>query len=339
MRVLITGDAGFIGGHLTRELLEHGYEVEGHDKPDGDLRQPGVFATHLDACEPDLVIHLAAQVGRLFGEQDLTHTIESNVTMTALLARACGERGVPVLYASSSEVYGDRGTYNCHEAGGCVLPHNLYGLSKRVGEELLQLYASDGLRIVRLSMPAGAGAPPGAGRRALDTFLWQAHHRMPLTVHRGAERSWCHVADAVAGIRLVLESGLRLEQRGSRGYGIFNIGRDDKPVSMEALARMCCDIAGAPYDLIEVVDPPKAQTVVKRLSTKKLRGLGWWPTRDLEDIIVDTYNWVQGFDADGRETYAGGPWRCRNCGHVSKTFHSYCRHCPAEAQAGLERVA
>ena len=298
VKALITGDAGFIGRHLSLKLENHGYEVEGHDWPDGDLTRPGVFSTHLDACEPDLVIHLAAQVGRLFGEQDLTHTIQSNVTMTALLARACGERGVPVLYASSSEVYGDRGIYNCHEAGDCMLPSNLYGLSKRVGEEVLQLYAPDGLRIVRLSMPAGPGAPPGVGRRALDTFLWQAHHRMPLTVHRGAERSWCHVADTVAGIRLVLESGLR-DYRHNRGHGIFNVGRDDKPVSMEALARMCCDIADAPYDLIEVVDPPKAQTVVKRLSTAKLRRLGWWPARELPEILADTYEWIQHFDADG----------------------------------------
>ena len=163
--------------------------------------------------------------------------------------------------------------------------------------ELLQLYAPEGLRIVRLSMPAGPGAPPGIGRRALDTFLWQAHHRMPLTVHRGAERSWCHIADVVAGIRLVLEIGER--GYGARGRGVFNVGRDDKPVSMEALARMCCDIASAPYDLIEVVDPPKAQTVVKRLDTSKLRGLGWWPTRELAEILSDTLKWVECFDREG----------------------------------------
>lgn len=297
MRVLMTGDRGFVGQHLTRELLDHGYEVEGHDKPDGDLRQPGVFATHLDACEPDLVIHLAAQVGRLFGEQDLTHTIESNVTMTALLARACGERGVPVLYASSSEVYGDRGSYNCYEAGTCAEPHNAYGLSKRQGEEWLRLYAPERLQIVRLSMPAGPGAPPGVGRRALDTFLWQAHHGMPLTVHRGGERSWCHVADTVAGIRRVIETGER--GYGHRGCGIYNVGRDDRPVRMETLARMCCDLAGASHDLIEVVDPPSAQTVVKRLDTSKLRKLGWQPTRELPEILADTYKWVECFDREG----------------------------------------
>lgn len=38
MKALITGHEGFIGQHLTRELLDHGYEVEGHDKDDGGTR-------------------------------------------------------------------------------------------------------------------------------------------------------------------------------------------------------------------------------------------------------------------------------------------------------------
>lgn len=292
MRVLVTGHNGFLGYHLTRELLVHGYEVEGHDKPDGDLTEPGVFSEHLYRSSPDLVIHLAAQVGRLFGERDLAHTITSNVTMTALVAKVCGEAGVPVLYASSSEVYGDQGNAVCYEDGPLVLSHNAYGLSKRQGEEFLQLYAPEGLKIVRLSMPFGPGAPPGVGRRALDTFLWQALHRKPITVHRGAERSWCWIGDTVAGIRAVIERGQP---------GAYNIGRDDCPVSMLALAGMCCDLVGASRDLIEVVSAPDRQTVVKRLSTAKLQLLGWEPTVELEEGLVEVLEWVRRFDADGNE--------------------------------------
>lgn len=290
MKVLISGNEGFVGTHLMRELREHGYNVEGHDFPDGDLRLPGVFAAHLESFKPDLVIHLAAQVGRLFGEDDLTHTIASNSTMTALVAYACGQSGVPILYSSTSEVYGDQGNALCTEDGPLKLSHNAYGVSKGHGEDWLRLYAPDGLKIVRLSMPAGPGAPPGRGRRALDNFLWQAHHRMPITVHKGAERSWCHAADTVAGIRMVIEKG---------APGAYNVGRDDVPLSMHALARKCCVLAGAPFDLIDVVEAPTAQTVVKRLSTQKLRDLGWEPTRELDEILADTYAWVKHFDRDG----------------------------------------
>jgi dTDP-glucose 4,6-dehydratase len=291
MKVLISGHEGFIGDHLTRELLDHGYEVEGHDKPDGDLTHPGVFAAHLESCKPDLVIHLAAQVGRLFGEDDLAHTIASNSTMTALVAYACGQSGVPVLYTSTSEVYGDQGDALCAEDGPLRPSHNAYGVSKGHGEDWLRLYAPERLKIVRLSMPYGALAPPGRGRRALDNFLWQAYHQMPITVHRGAERSWCWVGDTVAGIRAVIEKGQP---------GTYNVGRDDVPLTMHALARKCCTLAGAPFDLIEVVEPPSAQTVVKRLSTKKLRGLGWEPTVELDEGLPRVLSWVEQFDREGQ---------------------------------------
>ena len=63
--------------------------------------------------------------------------------MTTLIASACGERGVPVLYTSTSEIYGDWGEAICFDDRHqrLRLPHNLYGLSKRWGEEVLALYA------------------------------------------------------------------------------------------------------------------------------------------------------------------------------------------------------
>lgn len=286
-RVLVTGHEGFIGRHLCRELRRRGHEVHGHDLTDGDLTTPDVFANHLAEVQPNQVVHLAAQVGRLFGEDDAIRTINANALMTALVARACGEAGVPVLYSSTSEVYGDQGQEVCHEDSRMLLPHNLYGLSKRWGEEVLRLYAPENLKVVRLSMPYGPGAPPGRGRRAMDNFLWQAYHRKVITVHRGAERSWCHVYDTVRGVCMVME----------RGEGAYNVGRDDHPVPMLELARWACDIAGAPYSLIDVIDAPARQTVVKRLDTSRLRGLGWEPRVDLDKGMHEVFEWVKQFPA------------------------------------------
>lgn len=291
MRLLVTGADGFIGTHLTRELDNAGHDVHGIDRVHGDLTKPGEFAHWLDITQPDRVVHLAAQVGRLFGEADLKYTIESNALMSAFVARACGERQIPVLYSSTSEIYGDHGARTCYEdAGPFSLPHNLYGLSKKWAEDVFRLYAPDGLRIVRLSMPYGPGAPPGKGRRAMDNFLWNAHHRKSITVHRGSERSWCHVSDTVRGIRLVLENG---------AYRSYNVGRDDKPLSMLDLAWQCCDMAGAPNSLIHEVDPPAMQTVVKKLSTERLRSLDWKPQIELSEGLPELYDWVRQFDADG----------------------------------------
>lgn len=302
MRILITGAAGFIGSHLTEELRAHGHDVVPVDRTDGDLRYAGVAAALLDEHEPQLVVHLAAKVGRLFGEDDPAETIADNAGMTAYVARACGERGIRLAYASTSEIYGDRGHTNfplCHEGkvpNGHGLtdwsilnyawtPHNIYGLSKRWGEEVCELYAPDNLAILRLSMPYGPGHVPGRGRAALTNFLWNAKRREPIPVHRGSERSWCWIGDTVRGIRLVIER--------SDG-GVYNVGRDDNAVSMRTVAEMACDLVGAPHALIEEVDPPERQTVVKRLSTAKLEALGWKPEVELHEGMQRTLDWLKG---------------------------------------------
>lgn len=297
MRVLVTGGNGFIGQPLVIELRER-HEVCIVDRAgtsrDGalwrDLRNS--ITDVLASWSPDLVIHLAAQVGRLFGEDDLRATIADNATATTVLAKDCGELGIRIAYASTSEVYGDRGDSICCEGDSLnVLPHNLYGLSKRWGEEACQLYTQDPI-LMRFSMPYGPGAPPGRGRRALDTMLWQAYHGMPITVHEGAERSWCWIGDLVDGIVRVVEN--------DEG-GPWNIGRDDAYVSMLNLARRCCGLTGRdPDELVNVVPGPARQTVVKRLATDRLRMLGWVPTVELDEGLVRMLEWVSRFDCDGR---------------------------------------
>lgn len=297
MKVLVTGAAGFIGGHLTDGLQHRGHEVIGLDwNPTpltyaADLLKPGTFASELEHNKPDLVVHLAAQVGRLFGEDDVRNSVVSNAVMTTVVASECGRRGIKLAYASTSEVYGDRGDMVCHEHDPLVvLPHNIYGLSKRWGEEACQLYTDDPY-VFRLSMPYGPGVPPGRGRRALDTMLWQAHNGLPLTVHRGAERSWCWVGDTINGIVTVLDRA---------DGGTWNVGRDDAYLSMLELAERCCDLTGASHDLITLVDPPARQTVVKRLATSKLRSLGWRPVVELDEGLPRVLDWVRQFDREGR---------------------------------------
>lgn len=318
VRVLITGSEGFIGRHLWTELEGHGHIVYGVDRVAALRNADFYFQEDLldfraadkvvEAVRPDVVIHLAAQVGREFGEDDIRRTIESNGLMTSLVAKACGKWGHRLIYTSTSEVYGDQAEVECDEYFGPFgLPHNLYGLSKRWGEEAARLYAPEGLTIVRPSMPYGPGVPPGRGRRAMDNMLWQANTGQEIPVHRGAKRSWCWIGDLVAGYRIVMDHGAPV----LGGFTAFNIGRDDREVTMEGLARLACVLADAPFDLIKVVDPPTAQTVVKRLSTKRLRELGWEPTVELGQGMPLVFDWIKRFDHAGkvharRARYRGG---------------------------------
>lgn len=299
MKLLVTGAAGFIGTHLCNELRSSGHDVVPIDKRDGDLLDPLTIGWWMDRTHPDMVVHLAAKVGRAFGEDDHSITINDNAAMTAFVAKACGDRGTQMAYASTSEVYGDMGESIAYESSSCKMPHNLYGLTKRWGEEVAMLYCPAGLIRLRLSMPYGPGLPAGRGRAALINFLYNALHREPLTVHKGSERSWCWVGDTVRGIALILEMEHDRFSKGAHPYGmvnamgVWNVGRDDNPYSMRAVAEMACALTGAPMDLIQEVDPPGMQTVVKRLSTDKLRSLGWQPAVELGEGMERTLRWIE----------------------------------------------
>ena len=280
-RILVTGNAGFLAHHVIWGFSDH-HELHGIDRWTGDLRDPLTIKKEIETFQPQLVMHLAAKVGRLFGEDDPVQTISDNAVVTTNVALACRKAGVRMAYTSTSEVYGDQGQNSCYEGGPVMLPHNVYGLSKRWGEEVVQLYCQDPI-IFRISMPYGPGLPAGRGRAAIINMLHQAMHRQPIPVHRGSERSWCYVEDTVRGLRLIVESGQS---------GIWNVGRDDAAVSMQKVAKMACDLTGAPHDLIEEVDAPQAQTVVKRLATEKLRMLGWEPQVTLKEGMKRTLAWL-----------------------------------------------
>jgi nucleoside-diphosphate-sugar epimerase len=81
--------------------------------------------------------------------------------------------------------------------------------------------------------------------------------------------------------------------------GTFNVGRDDTPYSMQFIAALACDLTGADDKLIQLVDPPAMQTVVKRLSTDRIRKLGWEPEIDIEEGMFRTLEWVKTLDATG----------------------------------------
>lgn len=298
--VIVTGSSGFIGRHLVSELRTAGYSVVQADRQDGnELAGNRIMDEFIGHFKPAAVFHLAAQVGRLFGEDSIERTVTDNAQLTTEIARACAEHETPLVYCSTSEVYGDQRHVACREYEGPFdLPHNLYGLSKRWGEEACELYLEpELLTILRLSMPYGPGVPPGRGRAALPNVLWQAHNRMPIPIHRGAERSWCWVGDTVRGMRMAFEHGPMLN-----APQIYNVGRDDPDsrLEMASIAGMACELTGASKESIQIVDPPTRQTVVKRLSMDRLRSIGWEPEVEIEEGMERVLAWVSRFDADGR---------------------------------------
>lgn len=305
MRILISGAAGYIARHLIPELQARSHVVIGTDqrRPPGRLQDvqwvhanllhPGAFEWMLHEIEPDIVVNLAAQIGRVWSNDDVSKTIRRNSELTAHVARACAARDVRLLHSSSSEVYGPQPLMT---EATVPRPINLYGVTKLWGEQICQLYAQPQTTIARLFMPYGPGSFPGRGQNAMHTMLWMAHHRLKFTLHRGTTRSWTWVGDTARALALLIEN--------PHVRGPINVGSMCDEVGAEELLDLVAAVTGqsVPY---EIVDPPADVSPHKRFTDDLLCALGWTPTKPLLDGMRETYEFISQYDRDGNWTGAG----------------------------------
>lgn len=277
VRILVTGASGFVGTHLQAELTDH--DVHPSDVTDHDLAVPGQATRLLNLSQPDYVVHLAARYGRLLCRDEPHRAVSDNSAATTELAAACAERGIPVLYTSTSEVYGDHGQDTITEGSELRTPTTIYGLSKRWGEEALRLYLPPAqLTIVRLNMLYGPGQRAGYGCCALATFIKKSLNGEKFVVHRNTSRSWLYITDAVRALRLLIEGG---------HTGVFNLSNDQERYGMDEVAGFTTDAVGQGGWVLE--DPPSHQIPHKNYSSAKLRNLlGWRPEVALADGIRNT---------------------------------------------------
>jgi UDP-glucuronate 4-epimerase len=160
-RFFITGTAGFIGFHLARRLLSEGHEVAGFDALtpyyDEGLKaarraalsgMPGFMETigrledrdalfrAVEAAEPDIIVHLAAQAGVRAGTAALSVYVDSNVTGSFnLLEIASRLKPRHLLLASTSSVYGGDGL-PFRETASANHPLSVYAATKKAMEAL-----------------------------------------------------------------------------------------------------------------------------------------------------------------------------------------------------------
>jgi nucleoside-diphosphate-sugar epimerase len=267
VRVLVTGARGFVGSHLVPALASAGHEAIPTTRADGDLLEEGVIGRLLDEHQPDATVHLAGLIGWIAAERDPGEAIRENTAMTALVARACRDRGVRLAQGSTENV---------------KAPAGVYALSKRWAEEAARHYCPDVL-LLRLSGPYGPGVLPGAGRGAIVNMLDQARRREPVVVHRGVTRSWCWIGDVVDAI-------VRLVETGSAG-GV-DVGSNDV-VSLRETGVLACETAGASAELVEEVEPPTPPVPAATLDLRPLTALGWAPQVPLPEGMRATFAWLE----------------------------------------------
>jgi nucleoside-diphosphate-sugar epimerase len=191
------------------------------------------------------------------------------------LAKRAGAR---VVFFSTSEVYGP-GLESMDEAEPHPRPNNRYGLSKLLGEQLVEYEARTyGLKAVSLRpfMVYDENEDLGDHRSAMIRFTSELAQSRPIEVHRGSARSWLHVSDAVRAI----EAAAHLNE-----YSVINIGHPDV-VPIAALAEMIRRELGADASLIREVDLPERMTSIKRPVLDRMRTLlGIEPAVSLRDGV------------------------------------------------------
>jgi UDP-glucose 4-epimerase len=310
MKALVTGGAGFIGGHLSERLLAEGNEVICVD----DLSTGGypniAHLTHhprftfvqgsiLDprlmndlAARSDTIFHLAAAVGVQLIMSRSLDGLFTNIHGTEIVLDCARRHGCRTLLASTSEVYGKSAGGALREDQDRVVGSPLtrrwsYAEAKALDETMAYLYWSDRAVptvIVRFFNVAG---PRQTGRygMVIPRFVDQALRHRPLTVYGDGSqtRSFCHVRDAVAGVLALIE------HPGAYG-GVFNIGRPEE-VSIQHLAQRVIALSGSrspiryiPYQ--EAYGDGFEDTMRRVPDISRARALiGFEPKLGLDDII------------------------------------------------------
>lgn len=229
MRILITGSSGQIGTNLALRCLAAGHEVLGVDiRPNGwscayptllldlsTLAAADALARARTAGRLDVVVHLAAhaKVHELVRRPRLAL---ENVTMAQQVLEYCREAGVPIVFASSREVYGNAArTSTCESDADFSLAASPYAASKIAGEALVQSYGRCyGLPwlIFRLSNVYGRYDDDlDRMERVIPLFTRKLLADEPLTVYGAAKvLDFTHVDDCVSGLAAGID---RLIQR------------------------------------------------------------------------------------------------------------------------------
>ena len=312
-RILITGGAGFIGSHLAEALIARGDRVLAVDdlstgslgnlaavtaSPLFEFRELDVVTQGetlrelIRAC--DAVIHLAAAVGVDLVVREPARTITTNVHGTENVLIPASEFGKRTIIASTSEVYGKSPHEMFAESDDLQIgspEHSRwsYACSKLLDEFLLMaLHRANAFpgTVVRFFNTVG---PRQTGRYGMvvPRFVAAALAGKPLQVYGdgGQSRCFCHVADVVRALLLLLDEPAAVGQ-------VFNIG-SQRLVTIQELAELVVARVGS-SSAIEFIPYEKAYAKGfedmrrRRPDTGKIRRLtGWRAEIELETIIDD----------------------------------------------------
>ncbi len=272
-RYLVTGNAGFIGSHVTQRLLARGDEVIGVDNVNDyyDVRlkearlerlagTPGYRFLRLDVADrgamtrvfadekPERVIHLAAQAGVRYSLTNPYAYMDANLLGFLNILEGCRHNGVQHLtYASSSSVYGANTELPFATSDNVDHPISLYAATKKANELMAHTYShlfnlpTTGLRFFTVY------GPWGRPDMALFLFTKAILEGRPIEVFNNGDmqRDFTYIDDIVEGVIRVSDRVPTPENVpvvpgvSSRApYRVYNIGNNNPVPLMDMIAAL-----------------------------------------------------------------------------------------------------
>jgi UDP-glucuronate decarboxylase len=287
-RVLVTGGAGFIGSHLCARLIERGNHVLCVDNfftgtraniaplmgnPNFELMRHDV--TFPLFVEVDEIYNLACPASPIHYQFDPVQTTKTSVIGAVNMLGLAKRLRIPILQASTSEVYGDPAIHpQVEEYWGNVNPigiRSCYDEGKRCAETLFFDYNRQNgvpIKVVRIFNTYGPNMHPNDGR-VVSNFIVQALRGQDITIYGDGSqtRSFCYVDDLVAGFMAMMDTPDDVT-------GPINLGNPGEFTMIE-LAKLVIEMTGSTSQLQYLPLPQDDPKQRKPDISKARETLGW----------------------------------------------------------------
>lgn len=301
MRILVTGGSGFIGSHLTAELLNAGHQVL---VLDNFYTSDKANIQHLAAnqnlevirhdvinpfiAEVDAIYHLACPASPVHYQRFPVQTIKTSVLGSINMLDLALRLRVPILLSSTSEVYGDPTiSPQQEEYWGNVNPIGIracYDEGKRAAETLFFDYHRQygvNIKIARIFNTYGPNMSPYDGR-VVSNFIMQALKSEDITIYGDGKqtRSFCYVDNLVTGLIKLMESPAAV-------HGPINLGNPVE-LTVRGLAELIIEKTDSKSHIIFKDLPEDDPKQRKPDISKAKKILDWVPDIEISEGLEKT---------------------------------------------------
>jgi UDP-glucuronate decarboxylase len=305
-RILVTGGAGFIGSHLCEQLLAEGHEILCADNFFTGWRQNIqhlIGNTNFELLRHDITFPLFAEVDQIYNlacpaspihyQRDPVQTTKTSILGAINVLGLANRLHVPVLQASTSEVYGDPAvhpqTENYWGNVNPIGPRACYDEGKRCAETLFFDYHRQhqlAIKVVRIFNTYGPRMHPQDGR-VVSNFIMQALQNEPITIYGSGlqTRSFCYVDDLVRGLICMMKTPPDVT-------GPINLG-NPREFTMLGLAETVIRLIGSASQIVHKPLPCDDPRQRKPDISKAAALLNWSPTIELETGLVRTIDYFE----------------------------------------------